>query len=269
MEMEVKFSALKTLNNESRVASFFGQWKYAAEVAMYESDLHLHMEALESRLENKVKSNIFTYLVILFREAQGLAKFSDEYSNSSLIKRALLGWGRVADLFKREKKMERLLDVKRLENAFKFHLCRELQLLGKENEFFRIHSGKEIFRQLRSRLVMRRKKLLAESIGKWRSETEKNFLSAEMHLKSVVFASWKVVQNEAKLVRIYLRSERPDSYRNLRGKSVHSPLSTATSTPLVQPVVVASSLASYKQLRSLISYPFYFLFFHSPYQILR
>ena len=257
MEIDVKFSALKTLNNESRIAVFFAQWKYAAEVAMYESDLHLHMEALESRLENKVKSNIFTYFVILFRESQGLAKFSDEYSNSSLIKRALLGWGRIADLSKREKKMERLLDGKRLTNAFKFHLCRELQLLGKENAFFRIHSGKEVFRRLRSRLVTRRKKLIAKSIGKWRSETDKNFLSAEMHLKSVVFASWKVVQNEAKLVRIYLRSERPDSYRNMRGKSVHStsPLSTATSTPLVQPVVVASSssLASYKQLRSLIS----------------
>jgi hypothetical protein len=229
LEIKMKFSALHALASESRLGFFFSEWRYAVELAMYEWDLEANQQELGRRISEKTKSNIFTFLLILFRESQGLQKFSSEYSHSLLVKKVLLGWTRELDLQRRVQRLESDLKIRRVKGAFKT-LFKEVYLSFKERLFRKNQLCREIFSKLRLGVRVRRKKLLVKSMSRWKAEKANHELDACMHLKSVVFASWRVISNETKLLKIYLPQ-------------------TAASTPTVVP----SAVGSYKQFRSLIS----------------
>ena len=269
IEEKIKFSALQSLNLEACMTTAFGRWKYALEVVMYESDLQVNQEELLSRISQKIISNIFTYLVILFREAQGLAKFSSDYASSSLVKRVMVAWTGHVEVMNKKKFIESESKKNCLRRAFK-SVFKEVYLLFKERLHRKQFVGKEIFNQLRFVHSNRKKKLIAKSISKWKSAKESTILTQQIHLKSVVLTSWRVITNETKLLKAYLPPsietafqqtqeeeytpslpQHHDSYLKKRIRSKATPLTSASITPVVQPAPAA--VGSYKQLRSLIS----------------
>jgi hypothetical protein len=245
----MKGKMLSSIASERALFERMDQWKAALEYRLYEEDLMVNEETLLERMEERTKSNVFTYLVIVFREAQGLQRFADEYRENRLKALTVNGLVESLVLARKRKILENLVNQRIVKENFVL-MFTHVYLAVKERLVFKQFAGKHVLEALRVNAKKRKQIAMADVMGRWKIHKDGQGLSPDMRLVSIALAAWFAVTSQSRLTKQYLPAFRlqDESLLSRPTPKLHSVSNSAAVTAAASPEI-QPALFSYREMR--------------------
>ena len=244
--------AVELAREDNERICFFDFWKEAIERKVYDEDLEGNEAVLTQRVQERVVADVFTYLVIVHREAQGLAQFGSDYSASRLRMKVLVAFMCQLSISRRALQVKANAE-KRLKMSIFNAIFSEAFFAIKERLVLKHKSARLVFTQLKAYAVVRQRQLQATMIGRWRRQSQQKIDSDKLRIKGKYFASWQAFVMETRLAKQHVMPDSARSYHQQRRKKfdTESPPQTPIATPVTQAVSVHSTptMFSYRDMR--------------------
>ena len=218
------------------------RWKSALEFKLYDNDLMTNESILMDRIEQRTLSNVFTYLVLIHKEAQGLLIFASEYREGK-VKASVVSWLANQVVMSRKTRAVQSAVNSRLVRTVFLEIFTQVYLSMKERLVFRRNAAERLFYALRVNVDHRQRVSKAEILGRWRIHKYSESLSSEWRLLSMVLAAWFAVASQTRLTKQYLPAF-DLSYTQRRKVDPQTAAGTPTTLPAGTP-----TLFSYRELR--------------------
>jgi hypothetical protein len=252
--------AVRAARMHNTKLEFLERWREAIEIKLYDEDLEANGNALAARVDERVLSDVFTFMVIMFREAQGLLRFAREYSENRLRAKVLMSLVVELQRQRKRKQLETAVAMS-LKNRSFHELFKEAFFAIKERLVLKEKWARLVFTQLRAYSDARRHQLQAMVIARWKKHSQVKRDAGDLKRKAQVFSTWQVLVKETRLAKLYMPAFESDSIPSARSQSYHqqrrkkydvdTPPETPIATPVTQAVSVNSTpiMFSYRDMR--------------------
>lgn len=231
--------------DRKRVVQAWNDWMYSMEISAYLEDLERTESLLRDRINTRVKGIFLTYLVVRFRESQGMKKFSLEHYAGKLKSKAFRSFVYYTALSQLGRDLQQTADHRKVETVFN-HMFTEVYLRFKERMYWKRKACESVFTNLRRVVAGNRRRALSRVFRSWRRRAARQKGAKQNKIKSTIISAWRVLATEGKLAKAFLHENaRPTqvmSYHDQRRKKVD--ITTPPPTPLVTPVPAASVVPS-------------------------
>ena len=231
--------------DRKRVVQAWNNWIYSMEISAYLEDLERTESILLDRVNVRVKGIFFTYLVVRFRESQGMKKFSLQHYDGKLKSKAFRSFVYYTALTQLGRELRQTADHRKVETVFN-QMFTEVYLQFKERMYWKRKASESVFTNLRRVVAGNRRRALSRVFRSWRQRAARQKGAKQNKIKSTIISAWRVLATEGKLANAFLHENaRPTqvmSYHDQRRKKVD--ISTPPPTPLVTPVPAASVVPS-------------------------
>jgi hypothetical protein len=217
-ELKEKYSIISELARLSKLAISLHEWRYLLDISVYKSDIDNRGNELKSRIEFRTKTKAFNGLILKFLDFTKNEKLAIDFQYFLQKRRVISALKNVRAFQRKYRYLESIKNKKIIEVSF--HLMyREVYLRFKERIGYRQIHERSAVRKLSLHAQYRRNRTLMKTFSNWKKD---RMAVEETRNLSVIFSSWRVVTNEAKLVKLYLNPQKsgPPSYRDIRSRSV-------------------------------------------------